>query len=339
MTRLPWIPVVGSFHCLANPTLENFAVAVEAIKTATITAVLLCVVATTLNFYGATCAVAHFLSKLTQPATFYGGNTSTLRIMLFLRIGCTWLAGSLPMQRVLSLAPGAAAALIPTVPPKELGYDDRQRLVWHYIRPWIPCPMGLTALIYLVALNMRTMPASGSRYPKMTANSAIAAAFVWLVARTSEQESGESWEPITLTLFVSLWAAFMGDSIRSLRSKVDYNSYIVRGGGAACVPITFLFGPSSWAEYWHQYANAGPLVLIATSILVYRCWLSRPQHRSDSDSSEVQAQVRELAERGEFLGAQERVQRVAGRPRLENVHDLADFQLVTPSPYPDRHKD
>jgi hypothetical protein len=310
---------------LAKPTLENVAAKQSKAPSR------LLVIATALIVDEVTCAVAHVTSELMQLWMFYGSNISISRIGLLLRI-CTCLGGSVTMQYVLNLAPGAAAALIPTLPPtpppKEPTFDDQQRLVWHYIHPWIPYSVGLTALMYLIALNMRTIRAGGPRYPKMTANCAIAAAFVWLVARTSEQETGRSWEPITLTLFVSLWVIFMGDSIRSLQSKVDYVSYVVLGGGAACIPTTFLFGPSSWAEYWHQYANAGPLVLIATSILAYRCWPWRLQHRTSLGSSEDQAHVRELTERGEVFVEQERVQRVAGRPHLESVHDRAGFQLV-----------
>jgi hypothetical protein len=212
----------------------------------------------------------------------------------------------------------------------------QQRLAWHYVRPWIPYAVGLGAIVYLLVLYNTTMPAGGLKYPKMTANAAVAAAFAWFVARTSDQDTGESWEPITLTFYLSLWVIFMGDSIRSLESKVDYISYIVFGGGAACLPITFLFGPTSWAGYWHQYANAGPLVLIAASILVYKCWPWRLQDRMASGSSEIQARAHNLAERSDFLGAQEGVQR---RPPPQNLHDRAGFQPVTPGPYSGQHED
>jgi hypothetical protein len=331
----PWMRVAPSAHCPADLMLEALATSTTENAIATF---FFCIssltIALNLNKI-AQAIVVHGQSILTQSWTSHHGNISASRVKLLLRAVYASLASSLIMQCMIDFAPGAAAAPVPIPTPSGPDFDGQQRLAWHYVRPWIPYAIGFGAIVYLLALYNTAMFAGGSKYPKMTANAAVAAAFVWFIARTSDQNTGESWEPITLTFYLSLWVVFMGDSIRSLDFKVDYVSYIVFGGGAACLPITFLFGPRSWAEYWHHYANAGPFILIATSILVYKCWPWRLQDRMASGSSEVQATAHDLAERSDFLGAQEGVQR---RPP-QNLHDRAGFQLVTPGPYSGQHED
>jgi hypothetical protein len=332
----PWVRVAPSTHCLADLMLETLATSTTENAIATfVFCILSLTIALNLNKF-VQAIVVYGPSELTQSWGSQHGNISTSQVKLLLRAVCASLASSLIMQCMIDFAPGAAAAPIPIPTPSGPDFDGQQRLAWHYVRPWIPYAVGLGAIVYLLVLYNTTMPAGGLKYPKMTANAAVAAAFAWFVARTSDQDTGESWEPITLTFYLSLWVIFMGDSIRSLESKVDYISYIVFGGGAACLPITFLFGPTSWAGYWHQYANAGPLVLIAASILVYKCWPWRLQDRMASGSSEIQARAHNLAERSDFLGAQEGVQR---RPPPQNLHDRAGFQPVTPGPYSGQHED
>jgi hypothetical protein len=242
------------------------------------------------------------------------------------------------MQYLLSVLPGAAAAPDPVPTHEKPDFDGQQHLIWHHIRPYFPYAVGSIALIYLLVLYIRPVSASGSKYPKITANAAIAAAFVWFAVRTSERES---WVPTILTLYLCLWVIFIGDSIRSLQFKVDYISYIVFGGGAFCVLFTFIFGSDSWTEYWYHYTNAAPSIMIVASILAYKCWPWRLQDRTSAGSNEIQARAHQAAERGEFLEAQEHSQRIVGRPypRPQYLHDRAGFQLAPPSPYSGHHHD
>jgi hypothetical protein len=335
-TNTHWIEVISSARCFADPVLERLVP--ETIESAAATAVfLIFVVAVASNIARIVYAVAMVKSGSSRYRMLYAGHSSTSRVSLLSRSVRTSIAGSVTMQCLLSLVPGAAAAPDPVPTLEKPDFNGQQYLIWHYIRPWVPYAAGSIALIYLLVLYIRPKPASGSKYPKLTANSGIAAAFAWFAVRTAERES---WVPILLTLYLCLWVVFIGDSIRSLEFKVDYISYIVLGGGAFCVLTTFLFGPDSWADYWYHYANTAPFILIVASILVYKCWPRRLHDRTSAGSNEIQARAHQAAERGEFLGSQEHVQPMLGRAyrRPQCLHDRAGFQLLSPSPYSGHHE-